>query len=327
MPSLQMRWRSGESVGSCRAHWRKGRPSTNDSTSTSREMYGARGSGNVTNGRERSSPTARLAAPPAEGRSTPKLERKVSRLLASTVRSSCTVSEAANSASMAVGLSQRSDESISISPKAASSLMSVATCSPTRGCSTLTATGRHSSSHGAKAAATRGRTRRRPRYTCAMQPEPIGVRSSSSSCRHSGPNMESRARSVCDHVWAGVLSCKWRNRRQPRSPNMSGREEPHCASLISSAPEFSKARTHQRHQSSSVHCAAAPAFSGSAQQEHGAQQQQRGAHAAQYGRALGKGRHTAARPRASEKGRHGGERTFHRDSGYIISNGPKTNMR
>eukprot|EP00966_Prymnesium_polylepis_P004864 111559-Prymnesium_polylepis.1 len=79
--------------------------------------------------------------------------------------------------------------------------MSTSICWLTPGCSTFTATVNHSS----LALPSTAGWRNRPRYTCAMHPEPMGVRSSSRCSRQLTPNMRSRLSTVCSHGCAGVL--------------------------------------------------------------------------------------------------------------------------
>eukprot|EP00966_Prymnesium_polylepis_P007709 176706-Prymnesium_polylepis.1 len=84
-----------------------------------------------------------------------------------------------------------------------------------------------------------------------MQPLPIGVRSRDSTAPQPGPSEASSALAVPDHAWGDVLSCRNLKRSQTASPNRSGRDEAHCASLITSAPALEHASTQYLHQSSS----------------------------------------------------------------------------
>eukprot|EP00967_Tisochrysis_lutea_P100059 scaffold148946_cov35-Tisochrysis_lutea.AAC.4 len=87
--------------------------------------------------------------------------------------------------------------------------------------------------------------------TCAMHPDPNGSGSIFSFCRHSVPNIASRVASVSRSACGGVRSCRCSTRAHVRSPKRSGRDDAHCANLITSAPVLSRVLTQQRHHSSS----------------------------------------------------------------------------
>ena len=98
----------------------------------------------------------------------------------------------------------------------------------------------------------RGRRRRAGASTCAIQPLPTGSCSSRRASPQPAPSDASRLRSVSGHACGGVASCRCTKRAHASRPKKSGRDEAHCASFTTSAPEPSAVRTHHRHHSSAV---------------------------------------------------------------------------
>mmetsp|Transcript_10727 Transcript_10727/g.22802 ORF Transcript_10727/g.22802 Transcript_10727/m.22802 type:complete len:268 (+) Transcript_10727:381-1184(+) len=184
-----------------RSDWRKsltGLPCTNDSTSTSSATKGMIGSGKCTLLRN--------------DFSLEKLTLKRCRLCASCRRSSCASMHDAKVSTSSFGeRKERKCSGFSIDAIAPSSSRSSSTSCLTCGCTTLIATSAplangsgflrpcsHRSHCLHFGGGGDGRSSSLPRYTVAMQPDPIGFGETSMKSRQPSPRALSRVASVCD---------------------------------------------------------------------------------------------------------------------------------